>query len=312
MKTAIFSHPDCLQHETGSMHPESPARLAAIMDALKSCDFSGKLDFVNAPVGTRDQILLVHTPDHLGFVESSIPADESLAYLDADTVISKGSFPAALRAVGAGCQAVDDVMQGKYKSAFCAVRPPGHHATPSRAMGFCIFNNIAIAARHAMQKYNLQRVAIVDFDVHHGNGTQDAFARDASVLYISTHQWPHYPGTGQPNEKGVGNLINIPLPAGTAGKAYRNIFSENVIPALKNFKPQLILASAGFDAHRDDPLASIKLTKEDYQWIGNQLSSIANECCGGKVISMLEGGYNLPALAESTVSYLRAFLGIAY
>lgn len=278
------------------------------MDALKSCAFTDKLDFVDAPLGTREQILLVHTPEYLGFVESAIPQNESLAYLDSDTIISKGSFQAALRAVGAGCQAVDDVMHGKYNSAFCAVRPPGHHATPYQAMGFCIFNNIAIAARYALQQYGLERVAIVDFDVHHGNGTQAAFERDARVLYISTHQWPHYPGTGQPNEKGAGNLINLALPAGADGKAYRAIFLENITPALRNFKPQLILSSAGFDAHRDDPLASIKLSKSDYKWIGEQIAATANECCGGKVVSLLEGGYHLQALAESTVNYLSAFI----
>jgi len=307
MKVAIFSHPDCLRHETGAMHPESPTRLVAIMEALRSCDFLDNLDFIDAPLGTRGQILLVHTADHLELVERAIPEDESLCYLDSDTVISKGSFQAALRAVGAGCQAVDDVMQGKYKSAFCAVRPPGHHAIPSRAMGFCIFNNIAIAACYTMQKYNLERIAIVDFDVHHGNGTQEAFEHDARVLYISTHQWPHYPGSGGASEKGSGNLINLPLPAGTDGRAYRAIFLENVIPALRNFKPQLILASAGFDTHRDDPLASMGLSKEDYKWIGEQITATASECCAGKVVSLLEGGYNLQALAESTVQYLSAF-----
>jgi len=307
MKIAIFSHPDCLMHDTGPLHPENPARLTAIMDGLKSCDFINKLDFISAPLGTREQILLVHTAKYLELVERSIPADESLAHLDSDTVMSNGSFQAALRAVGSGCQAVDDVMHDKYKSAFCAVRPPGHHATPDRAMGFCIFNNIAIAARHAMQKYNLKRVAIVDFDVHHGNGTQAAFEQDARVLYISTHQWPHYPGTGKPDEKGVDNILNLVLPAGTDGETYRTIFSENIIPALHNFQPQLILASAGFDAHKNDPLASIKLTEEDYKWIGHQLYGIANECCGGKVVSMLEGGYNLQALAESTKSYIAAY-----
>ncbi len=307
MSIAIFFHPDCLQHDTGLGHPESAARLSVILDGLKNCGFSQELDFIPATLGTRTQVLLAHTPEHYDHIAQSIPAEGDYTYLDPDTIMSHGSFQAALRAVGASCEAIDKVVTGKYDSAFCAIRPPGHHATSNRAMGFCLFNNVAIAARHAIQMHKLERVAIVDLDVHHGIGTEEIFKRDARVLYISTHEWPHYPGTGSAAEKGVGNIVNIPLSAATDGTEYRTVFSENVMSTLRNFQPQLILVSAGFDAHRDDPLASIKLVEDDYRWIGTQLRSVANEYCGGKTISFLEGGYNLRALAASAVSYVSAF-----
>ncbi|HEU5048485.1 MAG TPA: histone deacetylase family protein [Rickettsiales bacterium] len=307
MSIAVFSHSDCLRHDTGSGHPESVERLPVILAALKSSDFSRHLEFLEAPAATKVQVLLVHTPAHYERVQHAVSLAGTHHALDPDTIISEGSLQAALHAVGAGCEAVDKVLGGTYSSAFCAVRPPGHHAIPSRAMGFCLFNNIAIAAAHAMSTHGLKRVAIVDFDVHHGNGTQDAFEQDKRVLYISTHQRSHYPGTGNENEQGAGNILNLPLPAGTDGGHYREVFSSRVIPAIEAFEPQLILVSAGFDAHRNDPLAGFMLMEEDYQWIGEQLRNVAEKCCEGKVVSFLEGGYWLPSLAASTASYLSAF-----
>lgn len=306
MTIAIYTHPDCLKHDTGPSHPECAERLMVIMDALKNSPFSDKLEIIKAPLGTYEQILLAHTKGHLQFIKDSSPTT-SPVYLDGDTIMSQGTLKAALRAVGAGCAAIDDVMDGKYSSAFCATRPPGHHATRNMAMGFCIFNNIAIAALYALQKYKLGRIAIVDFDVHHGNGTQDILEHEERVLYISTHQSPLFPGTGESYETGVGNIINLPIASGTNGKQYREIFTAKILPALEKFKPELLLVSAGFDSHRDDPLAGLNLVEDDYQWIGKQLRDVANQYCRGKVISFLEGGYNLEILGKSVVAYLQAY-----
>lgn len=305
MTLAIYTHADCLAHDTGPGHPEQIDRLRVILDALKASSFANQLSFIEAPLAHEADLLLAHDAGYIRAIRAAAPATGFIS-LDADTIMSPGSLNAALRAAGAGCAAVDAVMAGQYKTAFCAVRPPGHHATRYQAMGFCIFNNIAVTAFHALQKHTLKRVAIVDFDVHHGNGTQDIIAPDTRVLYISTHQSPLFPGTGRISENQTGHILNLPLPQGTDGAAYREIFTEAVMPALEQFAPELLLVSAGFDAHMNDPLAGLRLVEDDYLWIGEQLSAVAEKHCRGKIISFLEGGYNLDFLARSTVAYIGA------
>ena len=301
--TYIYHHDDCLTHDPGEYHAENPGRLGAIMAELRNATFAKALEYVTAPLGTDAQILLAHTEAHLKLIRASAPTEGRRA-LDPDTVMSPGSLNAALRAVGAACTGVDDLVQRRTRHVFCATRPPGHHATPNRAMGFCLFNHIAIAALYAMQQHHLQRVAIVDFDVHHGNGTQDILLGKEGMLYISTHQSPLYPGTGQTGENRAGNILNVPLPGGTDDASYRSVFSGEVLPVLDAFKPQLLLVSAGFDAHRDDPLACIALTEKTYHWLGRQLRAIADTHTGGSLLSVLEGGYNLEVLGPSVASYL--------
>lgn len=305
MTLGIYTHPDCLRHDTGSRHPENAGRLTAILEALRSCSFAESLRIIEAPLAEDAMLLLAHTRSYIENIKQFSPS-EGLNYLDADTVMSPGTLQAVLRAAGAACRAVDDVMAGKYTSAFCAIRPPGHHATADKAMGFCFFNHVAIAARYAITQHDLERVAIVDFDVHHGNGTQDIVEHDKQVLYISTHQSPLFPGTGK--EKSTENILNLPLSAGTDGALYRHVFTQSVMTALETFAPQLILVSAGFDGHRDDPLANFNLVEADYQWIGKQLRKVADRSCGGKLISTLEGGYDHHALAASVVAYLSSFV----
>ncbi len=298
MTIAVYTHPACLAHDTGSGHPECADRLRTILEAL-----NGKLLFVDAPVAEEANLQLAHDPLYIQAVRKAAPSSGPIL-LDADTIMSPGTLEAALRAAGAGCAAVDAVMAGKYKTAFCAVRPPGHHATRDRAMGFCIFNNIAVAALHALKNHGLQRIAIVDFDVHHGNGTQDIIAPDARILYISTHQSPLFPGTGQMAENREGHILNLPLPEGTDGALYREVFKQSVIPALEKFAPELLLVSAGFDAQLGDPLAGLALVADDYHWIGEQLSALAKKYCNGRAVSFLEGGYNLDFLARDVAAYL--------
>jgi len=259
------------------------------------------------PLGTEQQIRLIHPQSHIDAILEAIPK-QGENYLDQDTVVSPGSRQAAFRAVGAVCDAVDNVMTGKADNAFCAIRPPGHHAEPELAMGFCLFNNIAIAANYARHHYQLDRIAIVDFDVHHGNGTQAAFYNQPNVLYASSHEMPHYPGTGHPSETGAGNIINVPLAAGDSGVEFRQKYNSIILPALKNFRPDLLLISAGFDAHKDDPLASIMLVEDDFKWITEELMSIADVCCEGRIISALEGGYNLRALAASVAAHIKSLM----
>jgi len=261
------------------------------------------------PNDVEEKLALIHTPAMINQVLTGIP-EQGLSYFDADTVVSPGSKSAALRAVGALCDAVDQICTGKATKAFCAVRPPGHHAMPGYPMGFCLFNNIAIAAEYARAHYQLERIAIVDFDVHHGNGTQAAFYEQAQVLYASSHQWPHYPGSGHPLENGVGNIVNVPLPAGTNGAVFRAKYNDIILPAVRKFRPQLILISAGFDAHKDDPLASLRLVEDDYRWISDELVKIADDYCNGRIISTLEGGYNLKALAASAVAHVASLAGL--
>jgi acetoin utilization deacetylase AcuC-like enzyme len=250
-----------------------------------------------------EKLRLIHTQAMIDKVLATLP-EQGFAHLDADTIVSSGSRQAALLAVSAVCDAIDAICQNKAKRAFCAVRPPGHHAEPQQAMGFCVFNNIAIGAAYALRHYKLQRIAILDFDVHHGNGTQAAFIDNPQVLYASSHEWPHYPGTGAASEKGMGNIINVPLPAGTTGSELREHYLQHILPALTNFNPQLLLISAGFDAHYADPLANLRLDKTDFIWLTEQLILVANDCCQGRIISVLEGGYNLNALAECVAAHV--------
>lgn len=294
-KSVIYSHPDCLQHEPGYGHAESPKRLQAILDKIEH--------YEAAPLGTKQQVLLAHTPELFERINAIALAD-GIAQIDADTLMSAGSLSAALRGVGAACKGIDELMAGSFQHAFCATRPPGHHATSEQAMGFCLFNHIAIAALYAQQTYGIERIAIVDFDVHHGNGTQDIVKGKDGIFYISSHQSPLYPGTGSEDDNIAGNILNIPLEAGTGHNAYKQIFTDQVIPALQAFKPQLLLVSAGFDAHHEDPLASLSFSELTYQWLAEQLSTIANKFCESRMLSILEGGYKLSALTNSIQAYL--------
>jgi len=307
MTTLYYSHPDFLFHETGAGHPECADRLRSITTALDAPEFSSLIR-VPAPLGTEQQIRLIHPLFHIEAIRAAIPKHGEHS-LDNDTVVSPGSENAAFRAIGAVCDAVDKVLTGQANNAFCAVRPPGHHAEPDLAMGFCLFNNIAIAAEYARHHYRLERIAIVDFDVHHGNGTQAAFYKQPAVLYASSHEMPNYPGSGYPQETGVGNIVNVPLTAGDTGIEFKKKYNAIILPALRNFKPQLLLVSAGFDAHKDDPLASIMLVEEDFRWLTQELMDIADRYCDVRMISVLEGGYNLKALASSVAIHVKTLLG---
>jgi acetoin utilization deacetylase AcuC-like enzyme len=304
MTVALYTHKACLDHDPGPAHPESPSRLASVLQALDIDRFAW-LDRIEAPRATREQLERVHRSSLIDEVFASSPPS-GLRHLDADTAMSPGSLEAALRAAGAACAAVDTVMDGYTRRAFCAVRPPGHHATPQTAMGFCLFNNIAAAAAHAIDAHGLTRVAIVDFDVHHGNGTQDIFWADPRVLYASTHQSPLYPGTGSRLERGAGNIVNAPLAPGAGSSEFRTAFENIVLPALDTFAPQLVLISAGFDAHKLDPLANLNLETADYAWVTERLVELADRHAEGRVVSSLEGGYSLTALRESTVAHVAA------
>ena len=306
MTTLFYSHPDFLKHDTGLGHPESSERLQSIQQAISTAKLN-PLKRIQAKITekTQQQIRLVHSQAHIDKVLQKIPADEFL-FLDDDTIASTGSANAALLAVAAACDAVDKICTQQADNAFCASRPPGHHAEANKVQGFCLFNNIAIAAEYARQHYGIKRIAIVDFDVHHGNGTQAVFYQQKAVQYLSSHEMPNYPGTGYPTETGVGNIVNVPLAPETTGKVFREKYQNIILPALRAFKPELLLVSAGFDAHRDDPLSTIQLLEADYAWLGTELIKIAKEYSQGRLISVLEGGYHLEALANSVVSYLQA------
>ena len=302
----LFTHSVCLQHDPGPGHAESPARLRAVLEALDQDRFA-TVDRVEAPRATREQLLRVHTQAHVDRILAITPESDTVR-LDEDTLMSPASAEAGLRAAGAVVAAVDAVMAGHATRAFCAVRPPGHHATPDAAMGFCLFNNIAVGAAHALTAHGLKRVAIADFDVHHGNGTQDIFQREPRVLFISSHQWPLYPGTGSADEHGVGNVINAPLSPGEGSYEFRALWSDALLPRLHAFKPQLVLVSAGFDAHQRDPLANLELQSEDYAWITERLVDLAQAHAGGRLVSTLEGGYDLSALAASASAHVSALM----
>jgi acetoin utilization deacetylase AcuC-like enzyme len=306
VKVALYTHAACLEHAPGAGHPESPARLAAVLAALDEARFAG-LERIEAPAARREQLARVHAPALLESILDHAPA-VGLRQLDPDTLMSPGSAAAALRAAGAVCAAVDAACGSGARRAFCAVRPPGHHATADAAMGFCLFNNVAVGAAQALAAHGLARVAIVDFDVHHGNGTQDIFERDGRVMYVSTHQWPLYPGTGAETETGVGNIGNVPLPGGTGSDGFRGACRERVLPALDAFAPELVLVSAGFDAHAGDPLAGLRLATGDYAWITRELVAIAERHARGRLVSSLEGGYDLAALGESAAAHVAALM----
>nr|WP_175483813.1 histone deacetylase family protein [Frateuria terrea] len=303
----LYTHPACLQHDPGPGHPESPARLRAVLAALDRDRFAA-LDRIEAPLASTEALERVHDPAYVARILASAPA-EGVLRLDEDTVMSPASAEAALRAAGAVVAAVDAALDERASRAFCAVRPPGHHATADQAMGFCLFNNVAVGAAHALAEHGLERVAIADFDVHHGNGTQDIFAREPRVLFVSSHQSPLYPGSGGADETGVGNLLNAPLPPGTGSLAFRQTWDEQLLPRLDAFRPQLLLISAGFDAHRADPLAQLELGADDYAWLTSRLLEIARAHAGGRVVSTLEGGYDLDALATSAVAHVMALVG---
>ena len=304
--TLIFEHDSCLEHDMGPGHPECPDRLRAVQQALAEPEFAG-LERRQAPLADWDQIALVHTQSHIDQVIAAAPT-VGRVQLDPDTAMNPATLEAAQRAVGAACAAVDAVMAGEAKTAFCATRPPGHHAEPERSMGFCIFNSVAIAAQHARRAHGLGKVAVVDFDVHHGNGTQAAFWDDADLFYGSTHQAPFYPGTGASSETGVGNIHNFPLPAGAGGVAFRDAFTDGLLPALDAFQPELLIISAGFDAHENDPLEQLRLETSDYSWVSEELLALADRHCQGRVVSYLEGGYDLAALAAATAAHVRVLM----
>ncbi len=306
MTTLLLTHPACLDHDPGRYHPESPARLRAVLAALDAPEFA-RLVRRAAPEASLDDIARVHPR---GFIEAMLAAVPAAGHvgIDADTILSPQSGRAALRAAGAVVAAVDAVVDGEADNAFCAVRPPGHHAEPGRAMGFCLFNNVAIGALRAREAHGIARVAVIDFDVHHGNGTQARFADDASLFYASTHQFPLYPGTGAASETGVGNIVNVPLPPMAGSRQFRLGVSREILPALDAFRPEMVLISAGFDAHKSDPLAQLLLEESDYTWITEQLLEIARHHASGRVVSTLEGGYDLAALGASAAAHVRVLM----
>ena len=305
-KTAFYSHPICQEHEAGPQHPEQPARLRAILNALDAPEFAA-LDRREAPLSDIAALKEVHEAEMVDLIYENVP-QSGYAAIDGDTLMSPASGEAALRAVGAVRAAVDAVVAGEADNAFCAVRPPGHHAEPGRAMGFCLFNNVVLGAERARREHGLGRIAVVDFDVHHGNGTQAAFERDGDLLFASTHQSPLYPGTGAADERGVGNIFNAPLSANTGSDGFRDAMKSKLFPALRDFNPEMILISAGFDAHNDDPLANLCLFEADYAWVTGELCQIAAEKCTGRVVSTLEGGYDLNALAASAAVHVGALM----
>ena len=307
MPTALFTHAACFDHDPGRFHPENPARLKAVLNGLEAEEFS-LLQRREAPRAEIEWIVRAHGRGFVDRMLAAVPKSGHAA-LDGDTIISPGSGEAALRAAGAVCAAVDAVMTGEARNAFCAVRPPGHHAEREIAMGFCVFNNVAIGAYHARAKHGIRRVAVMDFDVHHGNGTQAMFWDDAELFYASTHQFPLYPGTGAANERGKhNNVVNVPLPPMADGHVFREQFAARIAPALRKFKPEIVLISAGFDAHEADPLASLRFREADYHWATAELIKVAAEFCKGRVVSTLEGGYDLNALAHSAAAHVRALM----
>jgi acetoin utilization deacetylase AcuC-like enzyme len=310
MTTLLITHPSFVAHDTGPGHPERPDRMRAI-DKVMGHEMFAPLKRAEAPL--RDDveqcIALAHPQRYIDAVKAARPAEGAEPVrLDPDTVLSATSWEPALRAVGAGLMAVDEVMTGAAQNAFCQVRPCGHHAETARAMGFCIFSNVAIAGLYARKKHGAERIAVVDFDVHHGNGTQDIFWKDKDLFFASTHQMPLYPGTGAVSESGVGNIFNAPLRPGDDGGPFREAFESRILPNLMSFHPDLILISAGFDAHQDDPLANLRLVEADFAWATDQIAEVARKQAGGRVVSMLEGGYNLAALARSTAVHVKSLM----
>ncbi len=306
MTTLLLSHSACLDHQTPQGHPESSARLQAVMDALRDPKFALLLRD-DAPKASIEDIARVHPRAFVEELLANVPK-EGFARIDADTAMSPGSGEAALRAAGALCRAVDAVVSGKAQNAFCAVRPPGHHAEPAMPMGFCLFNNVAVGALYARAHHGLQKAAVIDFDVHHGNGTQAMFEADEDLFYASSHQSPFYPGTGEASETGVGNIVNVPLAQGADGAAFRAAYEKVILPALEVFEPDILFISAGFDGHVADPLAGLNLTEADYVWVTKELMAFAQNACEGRIVSTLEGGYDLAALAHSASAHVAALM----
>lgn len=304
--TRLYTHTACAKHDTGPHHVEQVARLGAVIRRLSDDEFHG-LEVVEAPRADAATIALAHADPYVERLMATIP-ETGFRHLDPDTVVCPESGEAALRAAGALCAAIDDVVSGQVRNGFCAVRPPGHHAEGDQAMGFCLINNVAVGAHHARSRHGMTRVAVLDFDVHHGNGTQAIFWGDPDLFYGSTHQYPLFPGTGRVSERGCGNIFNVPLAPGSGSAQFRAAMDEAILPALEAFRPDAILLSAGFDAHRDDPLGGLDLDESDFEWITLRALEIADRCCAGRVVSALEGGYNLSALAESAAAHVRALM----
>ncbi len=308
MTVALFTHPSGLAHDTGPGHPECPDRLRVVLRALEGTEFA-RLERRVAPAAPVEALLAAHDEMLVSDVMARQPVAGQLDYIDSDTVVSPGSVQAALHAAGGAMAAVDAVLGGEVAAAFVAMRPPGHHAERNRAMGFCLFNNAAIAAFHARAKAKLRRIAVVDFDVHHGNGTQDIFEPDPALFYASSHQYPCYPGSGARGETGVANnVVNAPLAPGTGSRSSGPPGPSDILPALAAFKPELLIISAGFDAHKADPLAQLRLEVEDFTWVTQELLAVADAHCPGRVVSLLEGGYDLQALAASAAAHVRALM----
>jgi acetoin utilization deacetylase AcuC-like enzyme len=308
MTVALFTHPAALDHDTGEFHPECADRIRYVLRALEASEFSTLLREI-APPASVEALKAAHAADHVDRILAMRPAPGGMIHIDSDTFVSHGSVEAALRGAGGACAAVDAVMEGWAKAAFVAMRPPGHHAEGDQAMGFCLFNNAAIAAHHARTRWHLKRVAVVDFDVHHGNGTQDIFYNDRDLFYASSHQHPCYPGTGLPHERGIaGNILNMQLPPGSRGEEFREAWAYGILPALESFKPELLIISAGFDAHAADPLAQLRLNVSDFSWVTEELLALADRVCPGRVVSLLEGGYDLDALAASAAAHVRSLM----
>lgn len=305
MSIALISEPSCNKHQMGDHHPEEPGRLDAINNRLIASGLNMVLLHFDAPQATREQLLAAHDEDYIDMVYEKSPA-EGLAWLDGDTAMNPFTLDAALHAAGSAVLGVDLVMQDKASQVFCAVRPPGHHAERHRAMGFCIFNNVAVGAYHAINHYGLKRIAIIDFDVHHGNGTEDIVKGDERILFCSTFQYPYYPGGDFSTDDD--NIINIPLPRLTDGETFREAVFQKCIPRIEAFQPELIMISAGFDGHREDDMAHFNLLEADYSWITQQVSQLATMSANGRIVSCLEGGYNLQALARSVEAHIKAFL----
>jgi acetoin utilization deacetylase AcuC-like enzyme len=309
MSTLLITHPACLTHLTPPGHPERPDRLRAVEEELAKPKFQ-MLARDQAPMADADIVTLVHPMEYFEAIREAAPSEgEGMVRLDADTSMSSGSLEAALRGVGGATMAVDDVMNQKASNAFVAVRPPGHHTETARPMGFCLFNNVAIAARYAQKRYGIERAAIVDFDVHHGNGSQEIFWADKTVMYCSTHEMPLYPGTGAASERGEFNtVVNAPLSAGDGGDAFREAFEVVILPRLREFKPELLIISAGFDAHTRDPLANLNLVEADFAWVTKKLMDVADDSAQGRIVSVLEGGYDLQGLSRSAAAHVTALM----
>ncbi|MGH7057256.1 MAG: histone deacetylase family protein [Acetobacteraceae bacterium] len=305
---ALITHEACLGHDPGAGHPESPARLSAVLDALAAKEFHS-LERESAPTASREALLRVHVEAYVAGILKIAPLPGEYVALDPDTVMSSGSHEAALRAAGGAVQGVEAVMQGRARASFVAVRPPGHHAEPARAMGFCLFNNAAVAALHARAAFGLRRIAIADFDVHHGNGTEAICRADPDLFYASTHQSPCYPGTGAATERGIAdNVLNVPLRPGTDGRVFCEAWRTMILPAIDRFAPELLIISAGFDAHKADPLADLRLDTKDFGWLTGELVRVAARRAQGRVVSVLEGGYDIGALGASVAAHVRALM----